>query len=845
MVGAAIVVQIGVRMSCPRDVRLSRLPIALLAFAAGATLVHWQAKLPPAAPWFAASAGIAFFALASRKFEHHPHPGGVIRHLLVALVQCTTVAAAAGAFGFGYAGWRAEARLADHLPPAWEGVDIALVGVVDELPQASARGTRFAFAVERIEPAKAIVPARLSLAWYAQLKKDGTSDPPPPLSAGERWRLVVRLKRPHGNVNPHGFDIEAWLLENNLRATGYVRRDERNARLDAFAGRPSDWVERARERVRARILAALPEADYAGVIAALAIGDQRAIPEPQWRIFGRTGITHLISISGLHVTVFAAIAGALAYALARRSAWLTTRVPARKLAVLAGVVAATGYVLLAGSQVPAQRTLLMLAVAALGLWLARPGTAAIIWLWALAIVVAWDPWAGMTPGFWLSFGSVGLLLYAHAGRLPPAPATTGSARVGRALRVAARTQVLVTIGLVPLTLALFQQVSVISPPANALAIPVVTFVVVPLALAGIALPFEPLWQAAHAVFAAMMVPLLWLAQLPGAVWQQHAPPGWAVVAALVGVAWLAAPRGLPGRALGAVWFLPLFVLVPPRPEPGTFRMTVLDVGQGLAVAVATHRHTLLYDTGPRYTDTADAGGRIVAPFLRATGVARLGGLIVSHQDSDHSGGAATLLHTVPVDWLLSSLPDDHELSGGWSAADGLALRCAAGQRWAWDGVRFAVLHPPAAYYDAPRLKTNDLSCVVRVESDHGRALLTGDIEAASEAELLHAAPETLAVDVLLVPHHGSRTSSTAPFVAAVGASVAVFTPGYRNRFGHPHPDVVARYRAAGARLWRTDVDGALTFDFGPGAAPMPRAERAQDPRYWREAPLLEETTRPD
>ena len=403
--------------------------------------------------------------------------------------------------------------------------------------------------------------------------------------------------------------------------------------------------------------------------------------------------------------------------------------------------------------------------------------------------------------------------------------------------MAARTQALVTVGLVPLTLALFQQVSLISPLANALAIPVITFAVVPLALAGIVLPLDILWQAAHALFAAMMIPLVWLAQFPGAVWQQHAPPAWAVAAALVGVVWLAAPRGVPGRALGAVWFLPLFVLVPPRPDPGTFRMTVLDVGQGLAVVVETHRHTLLYDTGPRYTDDADAGGRIVAPFLRAAGIARLGAMIVSHQDSDHSGGAATLVQTVPVDWLLSSLPYDHDLLAEWAEEGGAALRCAAGQRWDWDGVRFAVLHPPAAFYDTAGLKTNDLSCVVRVESVSGSALLTGDIEARSETELLRDVSEALKVDVLVVPHHGSRTSSTPPFIAATAAAIAVFTPGYRNRFGHPRPDVVARYRAAGAQIRRTDFDGALTFDFAPGAAPTPRAERVRDRRYWREAPV--------
>jgi competence protein ComEC len=836
MVGAAIVADSGRRMST--------LPIALLAFAAGATLLQWQAKLPQVAPWFAASAALAFLAVASNALVRRSQARSRCAGRAVTFVHGTMVAAAAATLGFGHAAWRAETRLADQLPPAWEGVDIALVGIVDDLPRASPRGTRFAFAVERIETPGAIVPPRLSLAWYAVQAKDGTSVSPPPVRAGERWRMVVRLKRPHGTVNPDGFDIEAWLLENNLRATGYVRGDGSNSRLDRFAGRPSDYVERARERVRSRILAALPHAPYAGVIVALAIGDQRAIPERQWRVFNRTGITHLISISGLHVTVFAALAGALAYALARRSVRLTTRVPARKLAAAVGVAAAAAYVLLAGSQVPAQRTLLMLAVAALGLWLARPGTAAMVWLWALAAVVAWDPWAGVTPGFWLSFGSVGLLLYAHAGRLRSPPAVTRRARIRRALRLATRTQLLVTIGLVPLTLALFQQVSAISPLANALAIPVVTFAVVPLALAGILLPLDALWQAAHTIFAMLMAPLLWLAQLPGAVWQQHAPPGWAVVAALVGVAWLAAPRGVPGRALGALWFLPLFVVAPPRPAAGTFRMTVLDVGQGLAVVVETHRHALLYDTGPRYTDDADAGGRIVAPFLRAAGITRLGGLVVSHRDSDHSGGAATLLHTVPVDWLLSSLSGDHELPGDWSAMDALRLRCVAGQRWDWDGVHFTVLHPPAAYYDNPLLKANDLSCVLRVDSGFGSALLTGDIEARSETELLRNAG-TLKADVLLVPHHGSRTSSTAPFIAAVAAPVAVFTPGYRNRFGHPRPDVVARYAATGAQLRRTDLDGAVAFEFAPGAPPGPRAWREQDRRYWRDAPVREANSPPD
>jgi len=833
--------------------RPSALPCALLAFAAGVVLLQWQPELPAVVPWIAAAAlvggaacalharagGTALIAtpLALRAIA----PGGSHSSsgrpgALIGIGTAALVALAAGVLGFGYAAWRAEARLADALPADREGEDVAVVGVIDELPQPSDRGTRFAFAVERIETAGAVVPARLSLAWYAQWQKGGPTDRVPAIAAGERWRLVVRLKRPHGTVNPHGFDIEAWLLENGLRATGYVRAGDHNARLDAFAGRATDYVQRAREGIRARILAALPDAPYAGVIVALTIGEQRAIAEPQWRVFNRTGIAHLISISGLHVTVFAALAGGLAHALARRSVALTTRVPARKVAAGVGVAFAAAYVLLAGAQVPAVRTLLMLGVAAIGLVVARPGSASVVWLWALAAVLVWDPWAGLTPGFWLSFGAVGVLLYAGAGRLSSPPPASRVARIARALRAAVRTQAVVTVALVPGTLALFQQVSLVSPLANALAIPVVTFAVVPLALAAIVLPVDALWVAAHAAFAVLMLPLDALAAAPAAAWQQHAPPAWAVAAALAGTLWLAAPRGVPGRALGCVALVPLFVVRPAPPAPGTFRMTVLDVGQGLAVVVQTHRHALLYDTGPRYTEEADAGGRIVAPFLRAAGVARLGAMIVTHQDSDHSGGAQSLLQTVPVDWLASSLPADSPILARRAAEGAAALRCEAGQRWSWDGVHFAMLQPTAAHYAMPRLKPNDLSCVVRIESAHGSVLLTGDLEARGEQELVRRDPAALRADVLLVPHHGSRTSSTPAFIAAVDPSVAVYTPGYRNRFGHPRPEVVARYADAGIRAYRTDHDGALSFLFAPDAPREPRAEREHDRRYWREPP---------
>jgi competence protein ComEC len=804
------------------------LPSALIAFAAGAVLLQWQPVLPSLALCLGVATMATLLAIALAKAARgRPATRAAARLLLIA---------AAGSLGFAYAAWRADLRLADALAPEWEGQDVVLVGVISDIPKVSPRGARFAFDVEAVETSRASVPACISLSWYAQARKDGTDDAVPELIAGERWRLKVRLKRPHGTVNPHGFDVEAWLLENGLRATGYVRGDAVNVRVDAFAGRAGDYVERARTAVRDRIVGALGEAPYAGVIVALAIGEERAIPDAQWRVFNRTGITHLISISGLHVTVFAAIAGAVGFALARRSVRLTERIPARRVAAIVGVIAATLYALLAGSQVPAMRTLVMLDVAALGLWLARPGSALVVWLWALVAVLMWDPWAGFAPGFWLSFGAVGLLLYANAGRLRPPVASTRFGRMRGALHAATRTQALVTIGLVPGTLAIFQQVSIVSPLANALAIPVVTFLVVPLALAGIVLPFDVPWQGAHAVFATLMIALDALASAPAAVWQQHAPPAWTIATALVGVAWLAAPRGVPGRIVGMIGLLPLFVVTPPPPAPGTFRLTVLDVGQGLAIVVATHRHALLYDTGPRYHEEADAGGRIVAPYLRAAGVSRLDAMVVTHQDSDHSGGALSVLSAVPVERFLSSLPEDHAILAQRASDHGDARRCEAGQRWEWDGVRFVVLQPGPQHYANPRLKPNDLSCVVRVESEFGTALLTGDLEARGEQELVHADPDLLKADLLVVPHHGSMTSSTPAFIAAVAPEIAVYTPGYRNRFGHPRAEVAARYDAAGIRTFRTDLDGALTFSFAPGVPHTPRVERAIDRRYWRDAP---------
>ena len=527
-----------------------------------------------------------------------------------------------------------------------------------------------------------------------------------------------------------------------------------------------------------------------------------------------------MSISGLHVTMVSGLVFALAYWLWRRSHRLTLRMPARKPAALAGFAAALVYSALAGFQVPAQRTVYMIAVVAIALFLGRMSSASVVLAAALLAVTLFDPWAVLSAGFWLSFGAVAVLLY------------VGNGRVTRphALAHWAHAQWAVTIGLVPFTIAIFQQVSIVSPLANAFAIPLVSLVVVPLDLLGAVLPFDFLLTLAHEIMRACMWALEFLSALPAAVWQQHAPPAWTIVVAALGALWLLAPRGLPARWIGVIAFAPLFLVWPVPPAMDTFKLTVLDVGQGLAAVIHTHGHALLYDTGPIYSPESDSGNRIVVPYLRAAGVRRLDGLIVTHADADHSGGAASVLAAVPVAWLASSLPATHPLV----AQAREARQCETGQSWDWDGVRFDVLHPSLLSYATERIKTNDRGCVLKISSQFGTALLAADIEKRSEAELLARSADQLSADVIVVPHHGSRTSSSAEFVERVKPQIAVFTVGYRNRFGHPKDAVVQRYVDAGSRILRSDRDGALVLAFNGTDGIKVSAQRSERRRYWHD-----------
>ena len=785
------------------------LRLGIMAFVAGIAYLQQQATLPDLRWALVLVAAALIAAVLARGVRADGRKLGVLLALIVAF-----------AGGFYWAAWRADVRLADELPAAWEGRDIQVIGVVAALPQFTERGVRFEFDVEQVLTPQASVPPHIQLFWFARAAdaEDSAHLNPGRLRAGERWQFVLRLKRPHGTANPHGFDYEAWLLERDIRATGYVRLDPNNFRLDRLVAHPGYLLERVRDSVSLRLKRVLQDGAYSQVLTALAIGDQHGIPQAQWRIYLRTGVNHLISISGLHVTLFSSLVFLLTQALWRRSARATQWLPARKAGVLLGVLAALAYALVTGFAVPAQRTLYMLAVVAAALWLNRFSSPSRVLALALLAVALLDPWAVLAPGFWLSFGAVAVIFYVV------------SQRIGRATawQQALRVQGAVTLGLVPTLLLLFQQVSLVSPLANAIAIPVVSYLIVPLTLLGAFLPLDFPLHLAHAIMGLLMHVLEWLAQAPDAVWQQHAPPLWSVIIALAGVAWMLAPRGFPVRWAGACLLLPMFLWAPAPLPTGTLRLTVLDVGQGLALVLQTQNHALVYDTGARFSSDVDAGARTVLPYLRAAGIKALDGLVVSHADNDHSGGALSVLDGVPVSWLLSSLPNEHPITQRGVQP----IQCSVGQHWAWDGVSFEVLHPSLDSYGEKR-KTNDRGCVLRIATTHQVLLLTGDIEAKSERELLARDAQALRADVLIVPHHGSRTSSTLAFVAAVQPAVAVFTVGYRNRYRHPRPEVVERYRALNAQLLQSDAEGAITITL-PKRGPIEiSAYRKQNPRYWR------------
>ena len=804
-------------------VRLSP-TIWALAATAGVALQLLQPALWPG--WRYAVLGVAAVLLGGAAMWARPHAGArrTQQGLLLLMVVC------AAAASFALTGWQALGRPAQRSAPALEGVDVDVIAVVDALPARSSQGLRMQLVVEQAQRAngQAVeLPQRLEVTWYAP--RGAGAALWPAVSAGERWRWTLRLKAPHGARNPHGWDWELWLWAQGIGATGYVRDGPKNTtprRLDPAEGRRP--VEALRQQVRDAIVAqgAVPgaadaEPDAAndrrrafGVVAALVTGDQRSIDIADWEVFRRTGVAHLVSISGLHITMFAWLAMRLLGALWRCSPWLCLRWPAPLAALWGGVGLAAAYALFSGGGLPAQRTVGMLVVVALLHSTGRRWPWWVVWSVVLAVIALWDPWALCQAGFWLSFVAVGVLL---------ASGTAGLQPQGWAQRLyqLLREQMVVVLALSPLSLLFFGQVSLVGGLANLLAIPWVTLVVTPLSLLGVL--WHPLWEAAAWCVQAMAVVLEALSAWPWASLTRAQAPWWAAAAAIAAGVGLVLPLPWQWKVLALPLLWPALWWQAPRPAPGEVDMLALDVGQGAAVLLRTAHHSLLFDAGPAWPG-GDAGARVVQPLLQALGE-RLDMLVLSHGDADHVGGAEAVLAQQPQAQLVGAgaAVVAQRLSRSWQP-------CVAGQQWEWDGVLWQVLHPAAGVQG----DGNAASCVLRVQAANGAAvLLTGDIEAAQEAALLRSG-QNLQADVLLAPHHGSRTSSSAAFLAAVAPHTVVVQAGYRNRFGHPAAPVLRRYAAQDLVVQSTPQCGAAHWN-GVQAQTV-ACERSLRPRYWSHAP---------
>lgn len=705
--------------------------------------------------------------------------------------------------GFLYALAHAHAQMYHRLPTDVQGQSLTVTGQVISLVDVEPRRQRFEFAVaswpESVQTGR--LPRHIRLSWYT---------PEASIRAGETWRLRIRVRRPHGFLNPGGFDYERWLFSRGIRATGYVRRSGVNQQLAAAPAGLLTWRASLAERIASR----LDGGRGAALVTALAIGDRSGLSQADWDVLRATGTSHLLAISGLHIGLVAGLAF-----FACRWLWscfpaACRWLPAQRAAMLLSLPPALAYAALAGFALPTQRALIMLIIVAVTLLARRRHVSADVLLLALLGVLIWDPLAVLAAGFWLSFLAVAVILWGMGWRLPQTGLWWQYGRI----------QCLIAVGMLPLLLFWFQQYPLFSALANIIAVPWVSLLVVPPILIGLlllaVLPAAGGQLLVLAEWSLMQLwpGLEWIGGLDFGVLSQPAPRPVLLAAGLAGAALLLLPRAIPGRWLGLFWLLPLLWPQQSRPAHGDYRVAVLDVGQGLAMVVETSAHVLVYDTGARFSDSFNAGDAVVVPYLRARGHDAVDMLIVSHGDNDHIGGAVALTQALAVDQSLSSVPEALPVDSG---------HCRRGQDWSWDGVDFEILHPPAAMAG----KDNDHSCVLRVASPAGMTLMPGDIEAGAEHQLIEYAADKLAADLLIAPHHGSSSSSTPRFIRTVQPDYTVFSTGYRNRYHFPDSDIIQRYRASDISLLNTAHAGAVLFDIEQNGTRISRTRRLQR-RFW-------------
>ena len=751
---------------------------------------------------------------------------------------------AALAVGFCWSAVVATVMFGTTIPAAMEKKDVVISGQVIGAPLATDRYQRFDFQVEQLMWRGTVYPSpgKIRLKLYQNQ---------PQILSGQQWRFTARLKQARGYHNPGAlFDYEAYLFHHHLRATGYVRNHPPPLLLKAQS---SFSIAAFRQRVAGFIRTSLNDSEQAGLVAALVVGIRNDMNQRTWEVLLRTGTIHLVAISGLHIGLVSGLALLLGSWCWRFAGALPLRVPAPKVGVLIGLLAGLIYALLAGMTIPTQRAVCMLAVVAAAMFFQRRPFGTETLVIALAVVLAVDPLATLSAGLWLSFGAVVILVLGvtrtrqhlsdtQASASFNATATTDATDAPNAtdainlarkflhkLGAWSAIQIGLFVGMAPLLLALFHRVSLVAPLANLVAVPVIGMIAVPVALLGLILYFIGLEDAAVLAFQCALwiiewlwVLLEWLSASDWSVWQQPSPPLWSLPLAAVGVCLLLSPGVFPARWSGLVWLLPLFSVTPNVPAAGEFRYTMLEVGHGLASVVQTRNHLLVYDAGPRFKGGLDAGQTVVVPFLQQLDADTIDEFIISHGDNDHIGGHRAVLKRFKVKRILTSVP----------ASIPTSQPCHAGQSWVWDEVRFEMLWPSLQIFEGDITNENDASCVLKVSSEFGSILLTGDIGKPAERALANSG-RNLAADVLQAPHHGSKTSSTEVFLSRVQPSIALASIGYLNRYGHPHEVVAKRYARRQIPVYKTADEGAITASF-TATGIIIRGHRGSIRKYWQQ-----------
>lgn len=739
--------------------------------------------------------------------------------------------------GFFWIHLSIERHLIHQLPETIEGEAITVVGTISSLPeqqeskeeekipdlwQTQDDCIHFEFDIQKTipetlwkKPGK--VRLRLNLPPFNNRYQFNNS-----YQIGDLWQFTIKLKKPHRYANPGSFDKERHFFANRWVAEGSVV--DNAAKVLIHRDLKSNFINRSIDRLRSRIHDSifhfLAQSPYAGILSALILGSKDGISKEQWAIFRDTGTAHLMAISGLHVGLIAGAIFTFVIFIYRFLPLYFYRVPAPIVAAYSAIFGSLFYALLAGFSIPTQRSVIMIATFMLGIILRRQISAWHSYFFALGLILLFDPLAILSSGFWLSFSAVGVIMFGMRGRL----FASSSKRTSGLWWRFGRTQWVAFLGLIPISLAIFQQTSLVSPLANIISIPVVSLGVVPFALlGGILLPFWTSCGLFLLTIAENVMKILWpflnvCGHFPKATWILASLSLHELLLAFGGILLLLMPTGFPGRKLGLIALLPLFFIKPTTPELNQFQFTLLDVGQGLACVIETKNHVLIFDTGPKLNAEFDTGERVVIPYLATRNRSKIDTLILSHGDNDHVGGLKSIMNKIPVEKIISSelhLAPQAEL-------------CYAGQKWVWDGVEFEMLHPNTT----KTRKRNDHSCVLRVQSGPHAVLLTGDIETPSEQIMLHRMRDKLSAEILLVPHHGSRTSSSKEFIQAVNPIYALFPVGYRNSYGHPKPDIVERYREHGAILLDSVKDGAITFMVDKDKISKPVSYRRVYANFW-------------